>query len=265
MATPGSRAAAGLGPGARRPHAGSAQAIDRPRPFRRDLEDPEVCVAMDIKDGARTMLIAFGGMRGALGMPPFEFLRVTGRLRTSRVFVRDLAQAWYHRGVPGLGSTIDDAAAGIRTVLESCPPKRLVVTGTSAGGYAALVFGTLLGADIVLSIVPQTVVDGELLHAMDDHRCDRQLERLIADGALDPRWSDLRRDLPRAKRRDTRCEVYFDPDHELDRLHAERLANVPGVQLNHAHGGHGEVARNLRDSGELQRILAASLRGRPSR
>ena len=224
-----------------------------------------MCVAMDIKDGARTMLIAFGGMRGALGMPPFEFLRVNGRLRTSRIFVRDLAQSWYHRGVPGLGSTIDDAAAGIRTVLESCPPKRLVVTGTSAGGYAALVFGTLLGADVILSIVPQTVVDGELLHAMGDHRCDRQLEKLIADGALDPRWSDLRRDLPGARRRDTRCEVYFDPDHELDRLHAERLANVPGVQLNHAHGGHGQVARNLRDSGELQRILAASLRGRPSR
>ncbi len=222
-------------------------------------------VAIDIKQGARTILIAFGGMRGALGMPPFEFLRATGRLRTSRIFVRDLAQVWYHRGIPGLGSTIDDAAARIRTLLESPQPKRLVVTGTSAGGYAALVFGTLLGADVVLSIVPQTVVDEELLHAMGDHRCDGQLKGLIASGALDPGWSDLRRDLPRVRRRDTRYEVYFDPDHELDRLHAERLANVPGVHLNHAQGGHGRVARNLRDSGELQRILAASQKGRPSR
>ncbi len=222
-------------------------------------------VAIDIKHGARTMLIAFGGMRGALGMPPFEFLSATGRLRTSRIFVRDLAQGWYHRGIPGLGSTIEDAAAGIRTLVESRQPKRLVVTGTSAGGYAALVFGALLGADVVLSIVPQTVVDDGLLHAMGDDRYDRQLEDLIACGGLDKRWSDLRRDLPRARRRDTRYEVYFDPDHELDRLHAERLANVPGVHLNLAHGGHGRVARNLRDSGELQRILAASLKGSASR
>jgi hypothetical protein len=263
MATSGSSAIASLVARARPQQSGPARATDGQRPFRRDLEDPEVSVAIDIKDGARNMLIAFGGMRGALGMPPFEFLRVTGRLRTSRIFVRDLAQAWYHRGVPGLGSTIDDAAAGIRTLLESRPPQRLVVTGTSAGGYAALVFGTLLGADVVLSIVPQTVVNDELLHAMGDHRCDSQLENLIADGALDPRWSDLRRDLPLARGRDTRCEVYFDPDHELDRIHAERLASLPGVQLNHAHGGHGRVARNLRDSGELQRILSASLTGGP--
>jgi hypothetical protein len=40
---------------------------------------------------------------------------------------------------------------------------------------------------------------------------------------------------------------------------------VPGVRLNHGHGGHGRVARNLRDSGQLQSILAASLTGRPSR
>ena len=250
---------------ARRQHAGSARAISRPRPFWRELEDPEVSVATDIKKGARTMLIAFGGMRGALGMPPFEFLRATGRLRTTRIFVRDLAQAWYHRGIPGLGPTIEDAAAGIRTLLESRPPKRLVVTGTSAGGYAALVFGTLLGADVVLSIVPQTVVNDELMHAMGDHRWDRQLEKLIASGAWDSRWSDLRRDLPRARRGATRYEVYFDPDVELDRLHAERLTKVPGVRLNHAHGEHGRVARNLRESGELQRILTASLTGRPSR
>ena len=190
MATPGSRATAGVVARAGGQQAGSAGAIDRPREFRRELEDPEVSVAIDIKQGARTMLIAFGGMRGALGMPPFEFLRATGRLRTSRIFVRDLAHVWYHRGIPGLGSTIEDAAAGIRTLLGSRQStslsggQRLIVTGTSAGGYAALVFGTLLGADVVLSIVPQTVVDDGLLRAMGDHRYDRQLDDLIASGAL---------------------------------------------------------------------------------
>ncbi len=265
MAAPGLRARARVVAGAHRRQAGSPPTIGRPRPFWRELEDPEVSVAIDLNKRSRAMLIAFGGMSGALGMPPFEFLSATGGLQTSRIFVRDLAQAWYHRGIPGLGSTIDEAAAGIWRLLESRPPKRLVVAGTSAGGYAALVFGTLLGADVVLSIVPQTVVDHELMHAMGDDRWDSQLGDLMASGALDQRWSDLRRDLPSVRRRHTRYEVYFDPHVDLDRRHAERLANVSGVQLNHAQGEHGCLARNLRESGELERILTASVKGKPSR
>jgi hypothetical protein len=37
-----------------------------------------------------TLLIAFGGMRGELGMPPFEFFGVTREMRTKLLFVRDL-------------------------------------------------------------------------------------------------------------------------------------------------------------------------------
>ena len=120
-------------------------------------------------------------------------------------------------------------------------------------------FGTLLGAHTVVCIAPQTVLDSEILAQMDDHRWDYLLEPLVRKGALEPRWTDLRRALPQARRADTRYNIYFDETIEGDRLHAERLRGLEGVYLyRFGRGGHG-LARALRDCGALERMLRNAL------
>ena len=52
-------------------------------------------------------------------------------------------------------------------------------------GYAALLFGTLLGAEEVLCFAPQTVLDLDILADMGDHRWDWRLGRQTAAGAVD--------------------------------------------------------------------------------
>src|SRR5437773_9754370 len=44
-----------------------------------------------------TLLVAFGGINRGVGMPLFEFKRITEPLGVKRLFVRDPRQAWYHR------------------------------------------------------------------------------------------------------------------------------------------------------------------------
>lgn len=208
---------------------------------------------------SRTLLIAFGGMRGGFGMPLFEFSTLTENMPAKRLFVRDLRQAWYHQGVPQHGGTLLEFAESLRQLIAGYDVDRLVATGNSAGGYAALVYGTLLGADTVLAFAPQTVIELEVLAEMNDHGWDDRLEPLGAAGVLDRRWTDLRRALPTARRADTRHEIYFGNSHREDRLHAERLDGLDGVHLFPVEAARHNVAREMRDSGALERALRRAL------
>jgi len=206
-----------------------------------------------------TLLIAFGGMRGRIGMPPFEFLSLTGGIPVKRVFVRDLRQAWYHHGLPGQGDGLLDVARVLRELIDGHDVRRVVMAGNSAGGYAALVFGCLLGADAVLAFAPQTVLDLGTLAEMGDHRWDERLLEIAGEGGLDPAWTDLSGRLEPIRTADTRFAVYFDDTLEVDRLHAERLAGLSGLRLyRFGHGAH-HLVRSLRDCGALERLLRDAL------
>ncbi len=221
-------------------------------------EDGSLSIGFD--NDSHTLLIAFGGIPGgSIGIPAFEFVNATQELPVKRLFMRDLQVAWYHRGVPGRGGTLEsvaDSLAELRTLHEI---DRLVVAGNSAGGYAALAFGTLLGADVALCFAPQTVIDLGQLHDLGDHRWDAELAPHAAAGALDSRWSDLRTALPRARRADTTYQVYFDESLDLDRAHAERLAGLEGVRLHAFPAGGHSLVRELRERGELGGILRSAL------
>lgn len=226
-------------------------------PIGPDLDDD---VLQDMERDSGALLVAFGGLAGwFLEVPPFEMVRSTGDLPVKRMFVRDSRQAWYHRGIRGHGDTFMSLAESLGELLGRYEVERLVMTGISMGGYAALAFGTLLGADTVLALVPQTVVDMRTLAAMDDHRWDEQLGELDRAGDADPRWLDLRSALPGARVADTRYEIYFAQRFRTDRLHAERMAGIDGVRLyRFGHGGHA-LARALRDNGVMETVMRRAL------
>jgi len=228
-------------------------------PLAKDHQE-EGSMNLELDGDSRTLLIAFGGMRGArIGVPAFEFSMASSELPVKRLFVRDLRQAWYHLGTPEYGPTLNSVAEGLRGLLAQHEVERLVVTGNSAGGYAALVFGTLLGADTVLCFAPQTVLDLDTLAEMDDHRWDEQVKAVIAADSLDERWVDLRAALPRARHADTRYQVYFDDTLSVDRLHAERLREVPDMHLYRFGKGAHNLVRALRQAGALERLLRQAL------
>jgi pimeloyl-ACP methyl ester carboxylesterase len=97
-----------------------------------------------------TMLVLFAGLGPTHGTPRFEFLRAAATLRVQRLYLRDHAQSWYHRGVVGLGDDIVSTARALDARLNASGARRVVMAGNSAGGYGALLFGHLLRADVVL-------------------------------------------------------------------------------------------------------------------
>ncbi|HMD56018.1 MAG TPA: hypothetical protein VKG82_00955 [Solirubrobacteraceae bacterium] len=241
------------------------------RRFRRAVEDPTMPLSLDMDGDSRTLLVAFGGMAGQLGMPPFEFFKATGEIPVKRLFVRDLHQAWYHRGIPGHGETLQEAASSLKKLIAEHDVDRLVVAGNSAGGYAALAFGTLLDAETALCFAPQTVLELDVLKEWNDDRWDVQLSELVQAGAMDERWTDVRSALQEFGSGRSgggrgggggggpRYEVYFDETLEVDRLHADRLAGIEGVRLHRLKGGAHSVAQEMRESGQLERVLHRAL------
>jgi hypothetical protein len=227
--------------------------------FRVSLEDRRAAISVDISADSDAMLLAFGGLKGKLDIPPFEFFSLTGHIPVKRVFVRDLQQVWYHRGLLEDAPSIDATAKLLRSMIAEQRVKRLVVVGTSMGGYAALLFGALLGADRVLSFCPQTTVDPRQLVEMGDMRWTERLGLLLDAGELEPRWLDLRPPLSPSRPPKTQFDVFFDPTFRLDLLHAERISDIDCVELHPHSGGAHLITRKMRDSGELTQILRTAL------
>ncbi len=155
--------------------------------------------------------------------------------------VRSASDGW--RG-PGQGRMLD-------RLREPKAPMKLDLSADSS---------TL--AETVLAFSPQTVLDPVMLGAIGDHRWDVWISEMVAAGALDGKWSDLRSALPGARHGEIRYEVYFGDQDPLDRLHAERLGDVAGTRLYRMAEAHHHVVRKMRDSGALEKVLRRALDGR---
>jgi len=227
--------------------------------FRQALDDRELPVSLDMDSDSRTLLVALGGQRLRIGMPPFEFFRSTGNIPCKRLFVRDVNQSWYQMGLPGYARNFVGVADALRELIAEYDVERLVLAGASSGGYAALAFGTLLGADLVLGFAPQSTVDLDKLHEIGDHRYDDRLREVTAAGVIDPDWIDLRGQLQAARIADTRYHIYFAESLRPDRLHAERLRGLEGLRLYRFGKGDHNIARMMRATGALDRVLQQAL------
>jgi hypothetical protein len=234
--------------------------------FLERTNDDRVGLVVDLAPDSDTLLVAFGGLAGHIGMPPFEFFRVSGQLGVKRAFVRDTARAWYHHGVAGVGGSIDEVARKLGRLLVTIDASRSVFVGASAGGYAAMLFGRLLQPDEVLAFSPQSLIDVARLEAAGDTRYSRWLRRADRTRGLDGRWIDLAARLAEDPvPPGTTMQVHYCDRFALDAFHAERFGGIPGVSLHaHMHGKHGLI-RSLRDSGELTDLLMGATRAERSR
>jgi hypothetical protein len=235
----------------------------RERLNRAELRSDERSLSLDMAADTGTLLLAFGGINQRIGMPPFEFFSLAGDIAVKKIFVRDLRQSWYHRGIPGAGEDLLSVSRLLGEILEENRVDRLVVAGGSAGGYAALVYGTLLGADTVLCFSPQTTLERSELHRIGDRRWDDLLAPLRRRGQLDRRWVDLATALPRERTAPTRYELFVDDSLDADRRHAERLRGLPGLRLYRFGAGGHELVRELRDRGVLAGVLRRALQAPP--
>lgn len=212
----------------------------------------------DFEIPSETMLVAFGGIAAGIGIPPFEFFRLIGGLPVKKLFVRDLEQAWYHCGLPGISDDLHGIAEYLAKLIADEEPRRTVFVGNSMGGYAAIVFGAMLNATIVHAFAPQTLLTKAARLMCLDRRWRAQIRKLHRAPRKDKHLFDLRQVVPRANS-PTEFHVHYAALHRLDSIHAQQLRATRNVTLHsYPTAGHNLV-KNLRETGLLRSILVQSL------
>jgi hypothetical protein len=211
---------------------------------------------MELNSASDTLLIAFAGINGALGIFPFEFFNITKGFNINKIFIRDFGQSWHHTGMIDVSCNIEGTARYLQDFIKKQGYKKVVCLGNSMGGYAAIVIGTLINADCVHAFAPQTFLDGENRNKFNDNRWPEQISNIPA--TTDKKYLDL---AVFFKDYRGRCEIniYYSSDERIDIVHAQHLTNCHNIILHcYGHGGH-LLVQFLKKTGELYRILRNSL------
>ena len=180
-------------------------------------------------------------------IPRFEFVKTMEKTFPSLDvhFYVDFNICWYAKGLDGITSNIDETVEYLRTKKH----KKNIFLGNSAGGYAAILFGSLLEVDRVIAFHPQsnlTTIPGE---ASKHRHVDRKYMK------LDQYINDI-----------TDYRIYGCDkgglDHPNDQVHHSRQLdfltdlgkpNISRFLLK-------EMLKKIRDSGELTKILEESFK-----
>lgn len=217
-------------------------------------------IATDFSSESNTLLIAFGGLKGGIGrILPFEFFNLTKDIDTKKIYVRDLSLAWYHRGLPKVAKNIDGIAKHLKGLINKSGAAKVVCVGNSAGGYAALLFGHLVGANTVLAFAPQTFISKRERQVHKDTRWEgNQIRNAHGSPTKQEKYFNLKRVLGGR----TKYHIYYQRKSRLDKIHAERMKVIKNISL-HSHdegGGDHYLVVHLKKSGKLKRILENALK-----
>jgi hypothetical protein len=122
-----------------------------------------------------------------------------------------------------------------------------------------MVFGSLIGADVVLAFGAQTTIDREDLRELRDTRWDKHLKPMRRKLGKRQPVLDVR-PLLGSGARAPQTYFHWGSAEPRDTRHAMRLDGIPNVHLvPHDALGHDDLASTLRDQGELHRLVLESL------
>ncbi len=209
---------------------------------------------IDLYDKEKPLLIIFSGFGDFITMP-FEFSNITKKLDVNKIYLRDFSRTWYHSGLFGISKSIDETAFFLKRKIDESGANKVVVLGNSMGGYAAILFGILIKANIVHAFAPQTFLDN-----VDYLKLITKNDRKIRD--LHNNFSNQYFDLKNVIQLHNNLgefNIYYDSNNEIDKKYAMHLKSSKYVRLHPFCGGGHALIRVLRDSGELQKIIIASL------
>lgn len=133
------------------------------------------------------------------------------------IFVRDIYKQWY---VTGINADCPDAIATAELLKDKTEGYRVTTAGNSAGGYAAVLFGILVGAERIFTFSGQwDITDSKYAPYIEYYKTDEKRSAFY----------DLRSLL---KSGDVKAKIYyFWPDeNEKDKYQSGLVKDMPGIR-----------------------------------
>ena len=182
-----------------------------------------------------------------------------------RLHLRDPGLCWYLHGIPGLGADLPQTLAALRRLIAPLEAGKLLMLGQSMGGYGAILYGHALGADKAVAFGPLSHMDPEESRRNGDTRWLPVMERLAADGLAAADTDLLALLAERPSRMTLRLHYGMRPDDpahgatNLDLLHADRFASLPGCRITRHPDSDHVVVEHLKRRRELDAVLLEEL------
>ena len=226
-----------------------------------------------LEDGKR-LVIAFTSFSDRLDKMNFEFAHALKDVDASKIFIRNRQKVWYHSGISEELNNISKLKEFLAELIKRVSPPHITCVGASAGGYASILFGHFLKADIVHAFGPQTFLDRSQneFHGIFGHLpgeegegiefwCKEMCNLYNLDITQEECYYDLK-DFITPWNRITNYYIHvsdFPEENEgalADNIYAEHLSECDGVSIvKYPCPGHGCAGSYLRDRGKLASVI----------
>lgn len=185
----------------------------------------------------KQLIVSFAGHDLAVGtIKRFEFLRFLSKHfpHVNQHFHMDENKQMYHLGIKGHTTNVEETVDYLREKIKEY--QCVLFLGVSSGGYAAILFGSLLGITNVLAFIPQTKLDKDV--EFQEYR-------------LDEKYTDLAKWInPRTRYvvvGDQKEKVWY---HHIS--HCDHIGHFPNVKIIRKNSLN---LHHMRDYGELLELI----------
>lgn len=206
--------------------------------------------SIEFKRNGLPLIISFAGLGDQ-----FNFGKTLRELDVNAIYLRDMNHNWYLNGLEGIGNSVDEVKEFLSQKSKEYEAPYVLSLGTSAGGFAALLYGSLLQVDEILAFSPQTFMNRWNCIRYLDHRWLDRVVQIYQGPQSNRAYLDLKQ---MSYDKMPSVTLVYDKTHRLDRIHANR---VNGQAIKHLgqHGGGHTLVHELRNSGFLHNIIKQSL------
>jgi len=127
---------------------------------------------LEILNENKYLIISFAGRGLRIGcIPRYEFstyLSSNYNEISDFVFYIDKKKSWYHKGLEGITNNITETKDYIDSKINNKKYDKVIFIGASAGGYAAILFGSLCNVNNVIAFRPITkIIEPHVAHNPD--------------------------------------------------------------------------------------------------
>ena len=214
-------------------------------------------IEIDLSNESSILYIFFGGIQGRLAMPTFEFYNSANIINENKVFIRDLSQSWYQKGLLGLCADVPSIVEYLNKMINDINPDKIFFVGNSMGGYAAILFAALVGKGEAIAFSPQTFLTKKMREIHTDNRWIKQIESMYRAPKINKINQDLKL-LLLVEDNKQKISIFVSMDDKLDEIHADHLSDVPYVNIFKFNKGGHSIVRLLRDQNMLPDILSGN-------
>ena len=207
-----------------------------------------------------TLLIIFGGNgRNKNKAQSFDFLNFLKENNSfDKLFLRDIKRNYYLNGLKNSTNNLKQTIDLLKKLTSHKEYKKVVAIGSSAGGFAAILFGTILKLQKVIAFNPQTIIsesnDLNIIPHLFSKEMSSYLGSLNTSDKFYQKCLNLKNFIPF----NTQVEIHYSEFSQVDKKQAFFIKHQNCRLIKYKSGSH-LLTVELKEKGVLKDLIINSL------